>query len=87
MAPQRVVPATRLRRRLRRASVPVRRSFSEGWNAGTHNHHRLLAQKPLAILPKREAAAYGSRLALRLAGTTKMESEAVVPAHAGTHAP
>jgi hypothetical protein len=32
--PQPSSPATRLRRRLRRASVPVRRSFSEGWKAG-----------------------------------------------------
>jgi hypothetical protein len=29
-------------------------------NAGTHNHHRSLEQKPLATLPQREAAAYGS---------------------------
>ena len=29
--------------------------------AGTHNHRRLLEQKPLATLPKSEAAAYGSR--------------------------
>ena len=27
-------------------------------HAGTHNHHRLLEQKPLATVPKREAAAY-----------------------------
>src|ERR1019366_448889 len=30
--------------------------------AGTHNHLRLLEQKPLATVPKREAAAYGSPL-------------------------
>jgi hypothetical protein len=28
--------------------------------AGTHNHRRLLEQKPSAIVPNREAAAYGS---------------------------
>src|ERR1700687_876056 len=28
--------------------------------AGTHNHHSLLEQKPLATVPNLEAAAYGS---------------------------
>jgi hypothetical protein len=31
-------------------------------NAGTHNHRRPLEQKPLATVPKRESAAYGSPL-------------------------
>jgi hypothetical protein len=30
--------------------------------AGTHNHHRLLEQKLLASVLKREATAYGSPL-------------------------
>src|ERR1700733_9259635 len=38
--------------------------------AGTHNHRRLLLQKVFKTVPKRGAAGYGSRLALRLAGTT-----------------
>ena len=29
-------------------------------HAGTHNHSSPLVQKPLATVPKREAAAYGS---------------------------
>ena len=34
-------------------------------NAGTHNHHRLLEQKPAATARNREAAAYGSPLPVR----------------------
>ncbi len=39
-------------------------------NAGTHNHRRRLVRKAFTSLPEREHTAYGSRLALRLAGTT-----------------
>jgi hypothetical protein len=38
--------------------------------AGTHNPCRCSVQKASAPLPKRDDTAYGSRLALRLAGTT-----------------
>src|ERR1700730_8895624 len=39
-------------------------------HAGTHNHRRLLEQKPLATVRKREAAADGSLRSHAFAGTT-----------------
>src|SRR5258707_8052025 len=63
--------------------------------AGTHNPRAWLSSKPAATAPHREAAAYGSRLALRLAGTTIIihqrdtaagsSTKLVVPAKEGTH--
>src|SRR6266436_5589082 len=42
-----------------------RHNGSSPRKAGTHNHRRLLEQKPLATVLKREGAAYGSPLLVR----------------------
>src|ERR1700757_4354991 len=41
-------------------AVSARARCHTAWHAGTHNHRRLLKQKSLATVPKREATAYGS---------------------------
>jgi hypothetical protein len=68
------IPRTALRKRRERKLSPERAKRNPGLappdakslvvpaNAGTHNHRRVLEQKPLATVPRCEAAAYGSLL-------------------------
>src|SRR5512141_3270228 len=67
-----VVPATRLRWRLRRGSVLVRRSFSEGWNAGTQMprphvgaHRQSPMAQPFANTASRSRGGFRPRLAIK----------------------